>query len=135
MTAGSRTAVPACEPVAAPEGDPAAVPARDPAAAAAGGAAVVLDRSVQRLEPGLLLGGMPLRVVRLAPAAVAALDALLAAPGARTEPAGRAAELVRARLCRSGLLHPLPPPWPPVPGLVTVVIPARGRRALVRRAL
>lgn len=88
---------------------------------------VRLDPGVARPRPDLLVGGAPLRVLRLAAQGVDALDALLAG---RAHPGGPA---LRERLLRSGFL--LVQPGPGKAADVTVVVPVRGSSAEVATVL
>lgn len=91
---------------------------------------LVLDRSVRRYDAGrVLLGGRPLRAIRLSDAGRTALAQLLA--GASSAPAPR--RLAR-RLTDAGLAHPRPPAPPPELEL-TVVIPVRDRPRELARCL
>ena len=97
-----------------------------------------MSGGVQRLAgrdgTTVLLGGSPLRLLRLRPAAVAELDRLQ-----RGEPVGERPAVLRLvrRLLDAGVVDPA---WPPAtsghpgrygPADVTLVIPARDRAALV----
>jgi mycofactocin system glycosyltransferase len=76
----------------------------------------------------VLVGGSPVRLIRLRPAGAAVLDRWLA--GAPVGPVAGAQALAR-RLLDAGLVHPRPPAAPAAPGRgrVTVVIPVRDRAA------
>jgi hypothetical protein len=98
----------------------------------------VLDGRVRRLGPSgqQLVGGEPVRVVRLSEAGVRALDALLgeAPAGSQT----LAAEGLASRLVAGGLLHPVPASRSRREGEVAVVVPVRddsGRLARLLHAL
>ncbi len=94
------------------------------------GARLVLDPGVRRHRDGrVLVGGAPLRALRLTPAGGAAVEALLAgnAPGAAARTLGR-------RLVDAGLAHPRPPAAPCLDD-VTVVVPVRDRAAALDRCL
>ncbi len=82
-------------------------------------------------DGSVLVGGSPLRLIRLSPLGRAAVVAWVA--GAPVGSAERHGLLAR-RLVSGGLAHPRPPaaapPWP-----VTVVIPVRDRPEQVRRLL
>lgn len=94
------------------------------------GFGVALDRSVRRYCDGrVLVGGQPLRRVRLSDAGRAALADLI---GGRAT-SGSARRFGR-RLVDAGLAHPRPPDSPG-PVDVTVVIPVRDRPAALRRCL
>jgi mycofactocin system glycosyltransferase len=82
------------------------------------------DPSVEVRSGGrVLLGGSPLRVVRLT--AAGAEVARLALDGEPIPP-GRAASALVRRLLDGGLVHPLPQQGPFGPDAVTVVVPVRG---------
>lgn len=87
----------------------------------------VLAPGVGRPATDLLVGGAPVRVLRLSPTGAAALDALLVG---REHPG---AALLEDRLVTAGLL--LPPPGPSRLGDVTVVVPVLGREDDVRVVL
>jgi mycofactocin system glycosyltransferase len=89
--------------------------------------AVRLARGVMRPRPDLLVGGAPLRLLRLAPAGVRALDSLLSG-----EPAPSADRLL-PRLLAAGMV--LPEPANGAPADVTVVIPVRGHAREARTVL
>jgi len=84
-----------------------------------------LDARV-RVHGRTLVGGEPLRVMRLSPAGVEALDVL-----ARDE-AAPAQQRLGDRLVAAGLAHPHPAP---APADVTIVIPVRDRPAALARCL
>jgi mycofactocin system glycosyltransferase len=85
------------------------------------GFGVVRDASLVELEPGLLSGGRPWRVLRVTPAGRAAFQQLEAGR-VRTRPAG----VLGRRLLDAGLMHPVPPTEGAVDA-ITVVIPVYGR--------
>ena len=109
------------------------------------GMRLALDPSVRRYRDGhVLVGGRPLRAMRLSPAGRAALEALQT-PNGDAPPAAR--QLAR-RLTDAGLAHPRPPRGsehrpphrgekPPIhpPEAVTVVIPVRNRPLELERCL
>ena len=68
-----------------------------------------------------LLGGSPMRLLRLSEHAANLLAGLRA--GAPAE--SRAARRLARRLCETGLAHPVPPPGGPGVGEVTCVVPVR----------
>ncbi|HTT96099.1 MAG TPA: glycosyltransferase [Solirubrobacterales bacterium] len=74
------------------------------------GASFELDAGVRRRDRGrLLIGGAPPRLIRLSEAGAAALDAILAGPGAATAgAAGTAGTRLARRLERESVIHPLP---------------------------
>jgi len=84
-----------------------------------------LDCATRRLDRGrTLIGGTPLRVLRLGAPGAAALDAMEDGTPIGPEPSiGRFAR----RLVDAGLAHPIPPPPVDAPPTVTVVIPVRDR--------
>ena len=88
-----------------------------------------------RLHPcpdgGVVLGGSPLRVLRLNGAAWRELTGLAAG----REVAGPAAARVAARLVDAGVAEPVPPVGGPDAGAVTVVIPVRDRAEALARCL
>lgn len=94
------------------------------------GTTLTLDASVRR-RGSLLLGGSPLRLVRLGQGGARLLDRWLGGePVGETE---RERDLAR-RLVEAGLLHPQPPPGPS-PADVTLVVPVKDNAAGVRRLL
>ncbi len=87
------------------------------------GFGLVLDRSTLRLGGGgVLVGGVPLRILRLSGAGRRRLDAL--ADGQRVPADDPATAGLARRLTSAGLAHPLPPPDPPSLS-VSVVVPVR----------
>ncbi len=85
----------------------------------------MLDESVRRPHPDVLVGGSPLRVLRLQPEGARRLDAW-----ARGEPigAGPGGRRLARRLLDAGLAHPRPPAGAgPAAAAVAVVIPVRDR--------
>jgi mycofactocin system glycosyltransferase len=109
------------EPVSAPPGLPA-------------GFGITLDPGLRRLEGGrVLIGGSPLRLVRLSDAGCRTLDRLAA--GATVPGPGAAARLAR-HLVAAGMAHPRPPRRPRgATADVAVVIPVRDRPVGLARAL
>ncbi|HEV3226283.1 MAG TPA: mycofactocin biosynthesis glycosyltransferase MftF [Acidimicrobiales bacterium] len=86
---------------------------------------VALDPSVRRIDDGLVLvGGFPLRLLRLTPTGARLLDALDG--GAPVPQTATAQQLVR-RLLDAGIVHPRPGATSLARSNVTVVIPARDR--------
>jgi len=82
---------------------------------------VAVDSEVRAVRPGVLIGGSPMRLLRLSPAGQAAF-AELCRDGVTTH--GTA--LLARRLLSAGIVHPRPAPvQEPVP--VTVVIPVKDR--------
>ncbi|PXY26966.1 mycofactocin biosynthesis glycosyltransferase MftF [Prauserella muralis] len=94
------------------------------------GTRFTLDGSVRRRGP-LLIGGSPLRLVRLGAGGTRLLDRWLAGTPLTESPAE--ARLAR-RLVDAGLLHPVPPPEL-TPADVTLVVPVKDNPAGVRRLL
>jgi mycofactocin glycosyltransferase len=105
------------------------------------------DPSLQTLDGGgVLLGGAPFRIVRLAPAGVRLVAGWWRGEPVPDEPGARA---LARRLLTAGMAHPdfsAPPPAPgpgpqsgpgpqPEPADVTVVIPVRDRPAALARCL
>ncbi len=85
---------------------------------------VVADPSMQRRERGtVLLGGSPLRMVRISEKGADLLDELLSG---KPVPSGKGATSLVRRLLDGGLLQPVPNHAPFTTNDVTVVIPVRG---------
>jgi len=85
---------------------------------------VVADPSMQRRERGtVLLGGSPLRIVRISEKGADLLDELL---NGNPVPSGKGATSLVRRLLDGGLLQPVPAATPFRSSDVTVVIPVRG---------
>jgi len=82
------------------------------------------DPSLEQRGPGVVLGGDPLRIVRLHPLAAGMLGRWLEGMAVGTDPAEGA---VARRLVSVGLLQPVPPPGGPEVDDVTVVVPVRDR--------
>jgi len=102
-----------------------------------GGFRVVLDPGSRRLDGGrTLLGGAPLRLLRLSGAGSRLLDRLLdGATVAEAAASGRGdAGLLARRLVDAGVVHPRPPAVRD-PGPVAAVVPVRDRAALVGRTI
>jgi mycofactocin system glycosyltransferase len=92
------------------------------------GFVVRLDPRTRRRDGGTaLLGGSPLRLLRLAPAARGLLD------GDRLVVADPRGAVVAGRLLDAGLAHPELPPGDPA--AVTVVVPVKDRSAALARLL
>jgi mycofactocin glycosyltransferase len=90
-----------------------------------------LDATVQRLDGGrTLLGGAPLRVLRLTPAGAAAV----AAWAAGGPVAGGAAQRLARRMVDAGMAHPRFPPGRYRAADVTAVIPVHGGDVAALRA-
>ncbi len=83
---------------------------------------VVFDRAARRPRAEVLVGGSPVRVIRLRPAGAAVLDRWI--DGEPVGP-GAGAQALARRLLDAGIVHPRPPA--PACGPVTVVIPVRDR--------
>lgn len=83
---------------------------------------------VRRVEDDLLVGGSPLRAVRLDPRAGSLLQ------GPRLRVTGRATAALAARLVDANIADPVPT-VPVCPSLLTVVVPVRDRPAQLARAL
>jgi len=92
------------------------------------GVPVVLDGGVRTAQGGrMLIGGAPVRVVRLSAAGARAVGRWRAGAA----PAGAAERALARRLVDGGLAHPLPPPAAPPSGEADIVVPVRDRtRAL-----
>lgn len=104
--------------------DPVATPPSVTATPVPPGFGLVLDPGVRRIDDGrVLVGGSPLRLLRLRPAGAAAIDAWTA--GEPVGPTANRARLAR-RLLDAGLAHPRPPRAPVAAGSVTVVVPVFG---------
>lgn len=96
------------------------------------GLRLVPDPGLIRLDGGrVLLGGTPLRLMRLSPLGARRVDAWRAG-----EPVGerRGERTLARRLLDAGLVHPRPTDGPD-PTQVTIVVPVRGRAAALRRCL
>jgi mycofactocin system glycosyltransferase len=94
---------------------------------------VVLDPGVRRLDGGtVLIGGSPLRLLRLSPGGAALVARLAAGDPVPAAPAAH--RLVRSLLA-AGLAHPRPlAPPPPGPG-VAVVVPTHDRAGALATTL
>ncbi|GAC1317841.1 MAG: mycofactocin biosynthesis glycosyltransferase MftF [Acidimicrobiales bacterium] len=93
------------------------------------GWSLVLDPSTRRIDGGrVIVGGAPLRLLRLTVEGAAAVDAWV--DGCPVGSAGAGRRLAR-RLVDAGVAHPRPPANDPaaVSGRVTIVIPVRDRSA------
>lgn len=85
---------------------------------------VVADKSMQRRERGtVLLGGSPLRILRISDKGADLVDRLL---GGAAVPAGKGASSLVRRLLDGGLVQPEPQSTPFTNTDITVVIPVRG---------
>lgn len=107
-------------------------PSRPPLPASFG---LALDPATRRIDGGrVLIGGSPLRLLRLSDAGAVALDRLLAG-----EPVGavRGAGTLARRLVDAGVAHPRPDRTAPAPGPgdVTVVIPVHDTPEALARTL
>jgi mycofactocin system glycosyltransferase len=88
---------------------------------------VVLDPAVRRIDGGsVLVGGSPLRILRLTDSGARLIDRLSDAGTVPESPGGQ--HLVR-RLLDAGMAHPRPAPSARCRGEVTAVIPVRDRPA------
>lgn len=97
------------------------------------GFGVALDPGVRRLEGGrVLVGGNPLRLIRLSDTGARTVDRLAA--GEAVTSGGGAARLAR-HLVSAGLAHPRPPRSAADPAAVAVVVPVRDRPEGLARAL
>ena len=98
------------------------------------GFGLVLDRSVRRVDEGrVLIGGSPLRIVRVSEAGARLVDRWV--DGAPVGPGDGANRLAR-RLLDGGLAHPRPDgSGAPAPTDVTVVVPCRDGAADLGRTL
>jgi mycofactocin system glycosyltransferase len=96
---------------------------------------LVLDPGVRRIDGGtVLVGGAPLRLLRLTPAGARLVDRIEAG---EPVPPGAAATRLARRLLDGGLAHPRPDAVaaPYAPADVAVVIPVRDRPAGLARTL
>lgn len=94
---------------------------------------LALDPGLRRPRPEVVIGGAPVRVLRLHPAGAAQLERW-----ARGEPVGPGpgAQALARRLLDAGLAHPRPPAGAgPTPEESTVVVPVRDRAAGVTATL
>jgi mycofactocin system glycosyltransferase len=88
------------------------------------GMRVTADSSLQRRERGnVLIGGSPLRVVRVSDTGARLVDRLL---DGEAVPQGAGAERLVRRLLDGGLMQPAPSAGPFTTNDVTVVVPVRG---------
>jgi mycofactocin glycosyltransferase len=95
---------------------------------------VAADPATRRLDEGTsLMGGSPLRLIRLSARGRDALDRLLG--GATVGEAGPGAGLLARHLVEAGMLQPRPPASSVGPDDVAVVIPVRDRAAALARAV
>lgn len=94
---------------------------------------LALDPSTRRTNGGrVLVGGSPLRILRLTEAGARVVDAIAAGEPLPDTAACR--DLVR-RMTDAGIAHPRPEPGHLTPSEVTVVIPHRGGAAPLARTL
>jgi mycofactocin system glycosyltransferase len=91
----------------------------------AAGTRLQLDRGARRPSPDLLIGGSPLRFLRLSSDGARQIDRWIA--GAPVS--GSAGRALATRLVDGGLAHPLPGEGGPTRGEVTAVIPVRDQGA------
>ncbi|MGH3861561.1 mycofactocin biosynthesis glycosyltransferase MftF [Actinokineospora sp.] len=90
---------------------------------------VALDHSVRRYaDDTVLIGGSPLRLLRLSPAGARALSQWLDGAEVTNEPMAR-------RLLDAGLVHPLPEPSRFTPSDVTLVVPVKDNATGLARLL
>lgn len=116
-----------------PAGPRPPLPAAGPRPPLPPGFGLALDAGVRRLDGGtVLVGGSPLRVLRLSAAGAAALDRLVAGEPVGDEPAVGA---LGRRLVDAGLAHPVPPARPGAAPAVSVVVPVRDDPGGLRRLL
>lgn len=119
--------------MARPTPPPAPLPRAPASVPLPAGFRLVADRSTRVLDGGrALVGGTPLRLVRLGPEA-----ARLAATWLHGEPVegSERARLVARRLVAAGIVHPRPGGPGPAEEQVTVVVPVRDRPAQLERLL
>lgn len=94
---------------------------------------LALDPGTRRTDGGrVLIGGSPLRIMRLTPGGAEVLDAIAAGEPVPDTAAGR--RLTR-RLTDAGMAHPRPAAARHQPGNVTVVVPHRGPVSGLERTL
>lgn len=107
-----------------------------PVAPVPAGWRVALGPGVRRLDAGtVLLGGSPLRLLRLSPGGAALVTRLAAGDPVPAAPAAH--RLVRS-LLSAGIAHPRPPPPLPEPGpgvAVAVVVPTHDRAGALAATL
>lgn len=94
---------------------------------------IVLDPGVRRPAPNVLIGGSPLRVIRLSGRGTDLLDSWLSGQAVGSD---RPAQRLARRLTSSCIANPLPPAGTlPTPEDVTVVVPVRDRPSGLRSTL
>lgn len=92
-----------------------------------------IDRSLRRPAPGLVVGGSPVRVLRLTPAGDELLDEIAAGGHLRQVTPARA--MLMRRIIGGGLVHPVPGPLEVGGTMASVVVPARNHAAHVAQAV
>ena len=86
---------------------------------------LVLDKDTRRPSHGTLIGGSPVRLVRLSGSGSRLLDSWLSGEPVGSRPG---AQMLARRLVDAGIAQPVPPPGAgPGPEEVTVVVPVRDR--------
>jgi mycofactocin system glycosyltransferase len=90
------------------------------------GTVIAFDAATRRLGGGVLVGGSPLRVLRLSPAGAEAVDRLAGGGPVPDDPRVRR---LAGQLVGAGLAHPVVKPRMPRPGEVTAVVPVKDDRA------
>lgn len=106
---------------------------RDMACDYPAGFGLTLDPATRRPAPNVLVGGSPLRVVRLSDRGAQVVDSCLAGKAVGPQPAARA---LARRLVDASIANPRPAPLGgPGPEDVTIVVPVRDRPAGLRATL
>lgn len=106
---------------------------RPPASPLPGDFRVALDPATRRIDHGsVLVGGNPLRLLRLTPAGIRLVDRLAAGD---TVPGTSGAQQLVRRLLDGGLVHPRPGHHRLSPSDVTVIIPVRDHAGALARLL
>ncbi|MGI8756016.1 MAG: mycofactocin biosynthesis glycosyltransferase MftF [Acidimicrobiales bacterium] len=97
------------------------------------GWSLTLDAGVRRLDNGrVLIGGSPLRILRLTPDGASWLDEILTG---QQLPSSSAVRLLARRLVDAGMANPVPSPGGPTLGQVAVVVPVLDDPAGLKRTL
>ncbi|WP_433192733.1 mycofactocin biosynthesis glycosyltransferase MftF [Nocardia sp. CA-107356] len=92
-----------------------------------------LDARARRFQGGrILLGGAPLRLLRLGPAGVERVDAWLAGAPVGERPHEQA---LARRMLDAGIMHPIPVGGAPTRDDVTLVVPVKNNRVGLQRLL